>query len=1196
MLLRVTFALTLAALSAFSQGTTSRLQGTVQDSSGAVVVAANVSLTNEGTNITFQTKTSEAGTYVFEALQSGRYTLAVEATGFKKFSAKNSVVSIGQPTTVNVVLQIGAVTEAVEVSGAYQAVQTSTSGNMGNLIEEKIIKDLPIVGTRGRNPLDLVLIQPGITSGANIGGGIHVHGARDRAWNFTLDGIDTNESSAGGGNFSPIRTNPDSLAEFRVITGNFTADSGRNSGAQVAMVTKSGTNNLHGSAFWFYRTPRLNANEWENNLDRLGKRQFVQQIFGGSLGGPIIKNQTFFFANGQGLRALETAQVTRTVYTQAMRQGTYRYNRAGRNLPAGVAGGTVDLSGNPLGNIGSYNIFQNDPQRLGADRDIAALIAQTPLPNRFDFGDGLNTAGYTFVAPQNERQNDITFKVDHIFDPQNAVYIRYSFGRQDTNCDRGNGGSPLYPGTPCLVNTERTPRNFAANWRTNPTSNITNEFVIGFNQFEFFFDQPLASLTRPSLSGPVDLISDFSFGNNRRVRTAQFVDNFSLVKGKHNLKFGVNVRLQRQNDDRGTVGGFNANPNVNFSTALNPVDPRTFGLPTDVNQQFDLGTLQSHTNFLLGRVGQRSQGFISQGGKFVAGRFDFVTDYPEYDLYVQDNFKLFRNFSVDLGLRLEMKPAPSNLDNRIRRPDQLLVNGATPQNSATWVPGQLFKDRMNNFGPSIGFAWDPFGTGKTSIRSNYRIAYDRMPTFLLASTVFPNMPGETFGLADQQYGINGGRLANMPAITAPTANPLTLSKPAPFGAAGVTVVDPNLKIPTTHQWSLSLQREVLKNTVVEVSYIGRRAYNLFGAYNANQSDIFRNGFLQGFNEINAGGQSTTINRLLSADSRLQAGETPSTMIRRLFPGDLRTGNVAGLASSFANRLQNGRSVTDLSGAGPFAFNNFPQFGSVITIDSNDFSTYHALELTFERRLSKGFYLNANYTWSKSLDTRSFDPTFTTAASGSSQQASSTPFDINNRRGNYGLSDFNRTHVYKTTWSYELPFGRTGIFFKGANGLVDRIIGGWRVAGIMTATTGRPFTVFSGSNAVSNAVQTTATCSGCTPDMGKAFTDPNQGLVFYFNEAERAKFKLDGAIPGQQGNTPRNFFTGDGFFNLDSSLQKDITIREGKKLEIRADATNLTNTPTFGFPTATASAATFGRIRNSVSSSSRKIQLGLRFSF
>ncbi|MCX6608176.1 MAG: hypothetical protein NTV52_31940, partial [Acidobacteria bacterium] len=275
---------------------------------------------------------------------------------------------------------------------------------------------------------------------------------------------------------------------------------------------------------------------------------------------------------------------------------------------------------------------------------------------------------------------------------------------------------------------------------------------------------------------------------------------------------------------------------------------------------------------------------------------------------------------------------------------------------------------------------------------------------------------------------------------------------------------------------------------------------------------------------------------------------------------------------------------------------FPQYLSVASLFAGyGLSWYDALQVKVERRYGD-MQINANYTWSKSLDTRSFDPAFTTAASGNAQSASSTPFDINNRRGNYGISDFNRTHVYKTTWSYELPFGRNGLFLKGANGVVDRVIGGWRVAGILTATSGRPFTVYSGTNAVSNAVQTTATCTGCTPDMGKAFTDPNQGLVFYFNEAERAKFKIDGAIPGQQGNTPRNFFTGDGLFNLDSSLQKDITIREGKKLEIRADATNLTNTPTFGFPTATANAATFGRIRNSVSSSSRKIQLGLRFSF
>ena len=167
----------------------------------------------------------------------------------KKVTLTGNEVRIGQPTTVNATLEVGAVTETVEVSGAAEVVQTSTSGNYGNVLTEQLIRDLPIVGTRGRNPLNLVMLQPGTFEGANTGGGFHVHGARDRAWNFTLDGIDNNDPSAGGSNFAPTRTNPDSLSEFRVVTSNPTADVGRNSGANVLLVTKSGTNEFHGNGF-----------------------------------------------------------------------------------------------------------------------------------------------------------------------------------------------------------------------------------------------------------------------------------------------------------------------------------------------------------------------------------------------------------------------------------------------------------------------------------------------------------------------------------------------------------------------------------------------------------------------------------------------------------------------------------------------------------------------------------------------------------------------------------------------------------------------------------------------------------------------------------------------------------------------------------------------------------------------------------
>ncbi len=292
-------------------------------------------LVNEGTRVAFETKTSTSGTYTFEAVQPGSYELDVEGAGFRRFVSTGNQVTIGQPATINVKLELGAVTDRIEVQASAETVQTSTSGNLGNLVSETAVTDLPIVGSRGRNPLDLVLTQPGVVSGSSTGGGIDVNGARDRSWNYTLDGIDINDSSQGGSNTTSFKPNPDMLDEFRVLTGNNTAEYGRNSGGQVAMVTRSGTDQFHGDGFWFYRTPRLNANEWQNNLDNLGKAQLQQNIFGGGLGGPIIKNKTFFFVEVQALHARSSTATTRTVFTPSARAGILRYVKGGRNQPAG---------------------------------------------------------------------------------------------------------------------------------------------------------------------------------------------------------------------------------------------------------------------------------------------------------------------------------------------------------------------------------------------------------------------------------------------------------------------------------------------------------------------------------------------------------------------------------------------------------------------------------------------------------------------------------------------------------------------------------------------------------------------------------------------------------------------------------------------------------------------------------------------
>lgn len=1180
----------------FSQGTTARVTGTVTDPSGAAVAGATVRLISDGTGQVFNSTSAGNGAYFFEAVQAGFYTVEVESPGFTRFVTRNNQVSVGQPATINVTLAVGSLAEVVEVSGSVELVQTSSSGNLGSVFTETVIKDLPIVGTRGRNPLDLVLRQPGVVSGANTGGGVHVNGARDRAWNFTVDGIDANETSAGGSNFAPIRMNPDGLAEFKVLTGNATAEFGRNSGGQVAMITKSGTNEVHGSAFWFYRSPFLNANEWENNINNIGKRQFVQNIPGGSIGGPIKKNKLFYYGNVQLLRARESQALNRTVYTGEAKQGIWRYVRGGRNFPAGTPAASVDASGNVLPgiNVGTYNVAQRDPQNLGLDPRVKSLMDGSPLPNNFTGGDGLNTAFYTFPALQQEKQYDLTTKIDYIVNDHNTVFARISVGRQDTNCDRVNGGSPWFEGGPCVLDTKRDPKNYAFNWRTSPSASTTNEFVFGLNQFAFDFVYPTSDLNAIQLSGaPVVVPEIVSFGNRRELKTWQVVDNFAWFRGAHNIKFGTNLRFGRHQDVRGSIAGFNSTQSVNFSRLINTVNATAFGLPADINA-IDRQNLESSINFLLGRVGATNRGFVSEGDRYVPGLYDFLAKYDEYDFYLQDTWKVRRNLTIDLGLRLEMKMSPDAGAGRIRRPDQLLTAGALPTDTTRWVDGKLYDSDINNFGPSIGMAWAPGSDGKTSVRANYRIAYDRINTFVLSSSVFQNLPGIVDGVEDQSFGQAGGRLRNLPALEPPSRRPSELAQPAPFSTRNITAVDPDFETPTTHQWSLSLQRQVMRNTVVEMNYIGRRGHNLFGAYNANQIEVFRNGFAAEARRVQTGGDSPVINQLLSVDPRRQAAETGSAAFRRLYVTELNNNALGTIVTDLSRRLVGGRPLPEASGVGKHYFLAFPQFaGAMNVIDSNDFSTYHALQLQIERRLSAGLTFQAGYTFAKSLDTRSFDPAFTVVGSGGVQSAGSTPADIFNRRGNYALSDFDRTHSFQTYWLYELPFGRGKRFGGSAPAVLDRIVGGWQISGFGTIAGGRPFSVYSGFTTFNSVVQSFANCNGCSRQTGSVFDGPG-GVKWYLNDAEIGQFSSPGL--GAQGNTGRNFLRGPGSVGFDASILKRTAINERWNVEIRADMTNFTNTPVFGFPTASTASTLFGRIRDSVISGSRKIQLGAKINF
>jgi hypothetical protein len=1235
------------------QGTTSRVTGIVRDANGAAVGGAMVTLTNEGTGISFTTETSDSGTYAFDLVQVGNYSVTIEKQGFKKFLSQGNAINVNLPTTISTVLETGGVAETVTVQAAGEQVQTSTSGNLGTTIDQKTLESLPIVGTRGRNPLDLLNFQPGVVFGGNTGGAVNVNGSRDRAFNFTLDGIDINESTAGGSNFTPLRPNPDSVQEFQVVTSNFTAELGRSSGAQVTLVTRSGTNDFHGNFFEYYRTPRFDAKSYPNTIAGTPKDQFVQHIFGGSIGGPLfnpgfgegtrmgwLKDKAFFFTNLQLLRAYDTALVTRTVYTQAARQGIFRYVLQGQNAAVGTSTPSVNSVGAPvfaacptplpsplpssLRCIQTYNMAAN-PTGITQDPLLMSFLNAMPLPNNFSSGDGLNTAGFNFGSPQHEKQYDFVSKFDFNLTERSLLYVRYAQGSQTTLGDSANTGRPVFPDSPNFVDTYRTPKNLAVNWRWSPTATLTNEAIFGISKYFFSFLTPFPDQNLPfSFNNVATANTNFSY-NARGVRTLQFIDNVTSVRGSHTLKGGINFRFNRHNDDRSSVAGSAIEPVVTLAGTGGQFFSG-FTLPssgsTSINAN-DLTRLQNTIRDELGKVGSVSRAFVSDGSTFAptGSRWFNQVTYPELDFYFQDNWRFRSNLVFDIGVRWEAKLSP-NADSRPSLiPNQLAKFGAPPSNTLKWVEGDIYSSDLNKFLPSVGFAWDPFKSGKTSIRGNYRMASDRIATFLFGSSIYQSTPGNNTAITNSQFGAGGGLYRDIGPIIGgltPTASPGALQQPPSFSTNSLSVLDPDLQFPQIHEWSISFQREI-KNNVVEVNYIGKHGVHLLGGYNVNQADVLarvpgvNQNFLEAFNlirdDIRVNG-STNVTYFSPLVNLLFTGNATNNNGTRTFRDLVTTntislGNVATAAALVSQRACQSADVTNniCTAAGgqliaktvnnAFLFQPYPQYtGGLNVFDSNDYSRYDGLQMIFKRRISAGLGFQFAYTLSKSKDNRSWDPSLSTVSTGSVQSASSTPFDIKDRHINYSWSDFDRRHVFQGTYTYDLPFGSGRQFLSDIPSAVDHIIGGWMFSGTVIRQSGRPFTVYSGVNTFSNVVQSTANCNDCDRHMGSLVLE--SGRNFWFDSADRAKFSVPAT--GSLGNTPRNFFIAPIYFQWDASLSKKFKITERWAFDFRVDARNVLNNPSFDNPTAVINSTIFGRINDSVTNNARRIQFSGKLSF
>lgn len=988
------------------------------------------------------------------------------------------------------------------------------------------------------------------------------------------------------------------------------------------MVTRSGSNNFHGNLFEFYQSPFLRANTPQAKAASppLPRGQFVQNIPGGSLGGPIFKDKLFFFVNVELLHATQTSVITRSVYTAAAKQGLFRYASSGKNNPAGSTGASVDNNGNPIVPFGTYNMVANDPFHTGLDPAVQKFLALAPLPNNFATGDGFNTAGYTFAAPATDKQVDTTYKIDYIINTRHSIFGRWYSGHQNTYADATNGGLQTFPDAPAVVNTLRQPRNLALGYRVTITPTTTNELLVGMNRFGYAFVNPAldSSVNTPFNFATVVAPRNTYIANNRYLTTYQLADNFTWVKNAHTFKAGINFRYGRQIDHRGSIGALDAIPQVFFGTGDNPVDPAHYNTPTTgINTATDLPNLYTATNELLGRIGRIAAGYVSNsdGSAFKPTGSINIMDHrwPEYDFYVQDSWKVLPNLVIDYGIRLDARMTPRFKSAPGLVPNVPLAYGQSAGAAISFVPGKYYNDDWNNFGPSAGFAWDPRKNGKTSIRGNFRIAYDRINSFSFSSSIFQGMPGLTYQLTDATSGqdnfttnTEGLRAQNWKAPV-PNLTPLALRTPPAYSAGALTVADPNMKTPAVAMWGLSIQQEIARDTVFTITYVGNHGTSLYGGYDTNQSNITNNGFLQAFQTIQAGGDSPMMTQIISSDTRRKTGETGAAFIKRNYASNLSLNNVAGLANSLATRLQspnsnnsNGVPLVVSSGLPATFFKPYSQYlGGLNILQTRDYSNYNGLQLQIEKRFSKGFLFQANYVYSKTLDVRSFDPTFTTVSIGGTQSAAATPFDYHTPSLNYAPADFDNTHTVAGNWVYDLPFGSGKWIGSSWNRAVDTIVGGWEISGDGNWYSGRPITFYSGSNTFSGSVQTPASCTGCSPHMGHIQVDPSTGILNYLTTAQKSLFYVPAA--GQNSNLGRNYFRQAAVWNVDATVSKNFKVYHEQILQLRLEAQNVFNNVTYDtFGSQSIQSGVFARLNPAtdgvVNNGPRRMQLSVKYNF
>ncbi len=880
----------LCSLSWAQTGTTS-VRGNVTDKTGAAIAAAKVTIDNAAQAVHRETQTDNSGEYHFLALPPGTYTLTVEKPGFRTSTASNLELLVNVAATSNVTLAVGTTAEKVDVSAEEETVNT-TDASLGNAFNEVQVKQLPL---ESRNVPDLLTLQAGVMytgNRADIDRNVDtrsgsVNGTRSDQSNVTVDGIPANDK--GGDAFtSVLPVTLDSVQEFRVTTTNYGADQGVASGAQVALVTKSGTNNFHGSVYEYNRNSYFSANDYFIKASQIDSGlpnkppQLNRNIFGASLGGPLIKNRLYFFLNFEGFRDAEAVSAVRTVPTASLRNGVIEYyclNGDTTQCPGtsttvngatySVQPGYFLLTPNQITKMDSGDLA---PQP-GPNPVVLQYMSSYPLPNDSTIGDGLNTAGYRFRAATHLKKNWYIAKLDYNLTPDG----RHRLSLSGSLANENNAGTPFLPGSAPENTVVNFNKGLIAGYSAVLSPSLLNNFRYGFIR------QSLGNVGDSNQEWnylqAIDQGITYSSSFQRPIHN--FTDDVSWVHGKHSWQFGFQFAFLRnpESNQNNSFSIGQANPDwltnsgLSQSTNNSPLNPSNTanGYP-GVDSSFASNYDYSMTS-LLGMITlgdaiynyNRNGSTLNQGAPVVRR---FAED--SYEMYAQDTWKVKPNLTLTLGLRYSLFSPPwetnglqvgptLNLGNWFAARQQGMYQG-TPSNvqpliSYQWSgpkngqPG-YYGWNKHDFGPKFAFAYSPnfsdgklariFGEkGKSSIRGGFGVVFDRVGESLV-DTFDQN---GSFGLAtslnnpsDFENAQMAPRLTSMNVIPQADYNgnpilepapPSTFPQQFPVGLGAITWgIDQNLKTPYSYTIDFAVSRELPSNFTLDVAYVGRMSHRL----------------------------------------------------------------------------------------------------------------------------------------------------------------------------------------------------------------------------------------------------------------------------------------------------------------------------------------------------------------------------------